>query len=76
MIDTPQSAEPSGNDELTVRERHVLAMISQGCSNKRAARALEVSPETVRSHVKRIFLKLDVSTRAEAVFRAGSLGLL
>jgi len=51
----------------------VLAMISQGCSNKRIARTLEISPETVKSHVKHIFLKLKVCTRTEAVFRALSL---
>jgi len=62
-------------DPLTVRECDVLAMISQGLSNKRIARALEISPETVKSHVKHIFLKLEVGTRAEAVSRAGPLGL-
>jgi len=61
---------------LTARERDVLAMMSLGFSNKSIARALEISPETVKSHVKRIFLKLAVSTRAEAVFRAGSLEVL
>jgi ATP/maltotriose-dependent transcriptional regulator MalT len=65
-----------GNDRLTARERDVLAMISQGCSNKHIARTLEISPETVKSHVKRIFLKLAVSTRTEAVLRAVSLELL
>jgi ATP/maltotriose-dependent transcriptional regulator MalT len=65
-----------GSDRLTARERDVLAMISQGCSNKRIARTLEISPATVKSHVKRIFLKRVVSTRTEAVFRAVSLELL
>jgi DNA-binding CsgD family transcriptional regulator len=60
-------------DPLTARERDVLAMISQGLSNKRVARALEISPETVKSHVKHIFMKLEVCTRTEAVFRALSL---
>jgi DNA-binding CsgD family transcriptional regulator len=64
-----------GGDTLTGREREVLAMISQGFSNKRIARILEISPETVKSHVKRIFLKLAVSTRTEAVVRAALLGL-
>jgi LuxR family maltose regulon positive regulatory protein len=64
------------SDTLTARERDVLAMISQGFANKRIARTLDISPETVKSHVKRIFSKLAVSTRTEAVFRAGSLGLL
>ena len=61
------------SDPLTSRERDVLAKISQGLSNKRIARALEISPETVKSHVKHIFLKLEVSTRTQAVFRALSL---
>jgi ATP/maltotriose-dependent transcriptional regulator MalT len=65
-----------GSDMLTARERDVLAMISQGCSNKHIARTLEISPETVKSHVKHIFLKLAVGTRTEAVFRAVSLELL
>ena len=71
-------AQPTSrvSDPLTARERDVLAMISQGCSNKRVARTLEISPETVKSHVKHIFLKLQVSTRTEAVFRARSLELL
>jgi LuxR family maltose regulon positive regulatory protein len=51
-------------------------MISQGFSNKRIARTLAISPETVKTHVKHIFFKLAVSTRTEAVFRAVSLDLL
>ena len=65
----------SGSRVLTPRERDVLAMISQGLSNKRIARALEISPETVKTHVKHIFSKLEVSTRTEALFRALSLEL-
>jgi ATP/maltotriose-dependent transcriptional regulator MalT len=71
----PQHGSAS-SDGLTAREREVLAIISQGFSNKRTARALEISPETVKSHVKHIFLKLGVSTRTEAVVRAVSLELL
>ncbi len=63
-------------DAITARERDVLSMIGQGHSNKRIARTLEISPETVKSHVKHIFLKLDVATRSAAVSRAASLGLL
>jgi DNA-binding CsgD family transcriptional regulator len=72
------SAQPGSRagDPLTARERDILTVIGNGLSNKRVARALRISPETVKSHVKNIFLKLAVSTRAEAVFRAGSLGLL
>jgi ATP/maltotriose-dependent transcriptional regulator MalT len=71
------SAQPSRmSDTLTAREREVLRMISEGFANKRIARVLAISPETVKSHAKRIFLKLAVGTRAEAVSRAKSLGLL
>ena len=63
-------------EALSKRERDIIAMIGQGFSNKLIARTLQISPETVKSHVKNIFAKLSVSTRSEAVCRAGSLGLL
>jgi len=72
----PAQPDSAAGDTLTIREREVLAMISQGFTNKRVARTLEISPETVKSHVKHIFLKLNVGTRTEAVFRAVSLELL
>jgi DNA-binding CsgD family transcriptional regulator len=76
--DGDRTGQPSsrGGPTLAAREREVLAMIGHGFSNKRIARALQISPETVKSHVKHIFLKLAVSTRTEAVFRAFSLGPL
>jgi LuxR family transcriptional regulator, maltose regulon positive regulatory protein len=76
QLDWPGQPSSDFGDTLTARERDVLAKISRGLSNKHIARALEISPETVKSHVKHIFLKLSVSSRAEAVFRAGLLGLL
>ena len=66
----------SNSRVLTPRERDVLAMISQGFCNKRIARTLEISPETIKTHVKRIFLKLAVNTRTAAVCRAAVLGFL
>jgi DNA-binding NarL/FixJ family response regulator len=66
----------SGSDAITARERDVLSMISLGRSNKHIARTLKISPETVKTHVKRIFSKLSVSTRTEAVSRAVSRGVL
>jgi ATP/maltotriose-dependent transcriptional regulator MalT len=74
--DPPEQPSRRVSDTLTARERAILAMIGQGFTNKRIASTLEISPETVKSHVKRIFSKLGVSTRTEAVSRAGSLGLL
>ena len=60
------------NDTLTARERDVLAMIGQGFANKRIARILEISPETVKSHVRRIFSKLAVSARRGGVWHRRS----
>jgi LuxR family maltose regulon positive regulatory protein len=64
------------SDVLTEREHGILCRISQGMPNKQIARLLQISPETVKSHIKRVFLKLAVGTRAEAVSQAKSLGLL
>jgi DNA-binding CsgD family transcriptional regulator len=61
---------------LSARERAVLALISKGQSNKRAAQTLRVTPETIKSHLKRVFLKLGAKTRAEAVSRAADMGQL
>jgi ATP/maltotriose-dependent transcriptional regulator MalT len=60
---------------LSPRECGILELIGQGYSNKRVARALGITAETVKSHVKHVFIKLDVNTRAHAVARAQSLGL-
>jgi LuxR family transcriptional regulator, maltose regulon positive regulatory protein len=64
------------SESLSPRERSVLHSMSSGLSNKRIAQALQIAPETVKSHVKGIFIKLSVQTRAHAVSTAGALGLL
>lgn len=61
---------------LTAREQSILAFIAEGQSNKEIARELGVAPETVKTHVKRIFQKLSAETRAQAVVRAQYLGIL
>jgi LuxR family maltose regulon positive regulatory protein len=61
-------------ETLSAREAGILALIGQGFSNKSIARMLKISPETVKSHVKHIFFKLGVCTRAAAVSRAVLLG--
>ena len=60
---------------LSPRECGILELIGQGYSNKRVARALGITAETVKSHIKHVFIKLDVNTRAHAVARAQRLGL-
>jgi LuxR family maltose regulon positive regulatory protein len=81
--DDPQSG-PAGSHGgtraqkpvLTERERSIVEFIAEGQSNKQIARTLGVTPETVKTHVKRVFIKLSAETRAQAVVRAQSLGVL
>jgi DNA-binding CsgD family transcriptional regulator len=70
-----QRAIKRDRHQLTDREGIIVAFIGTGRSNKEIARELGVTPETIKSHLKRIFLKLSASTRAEAVFRAQSIDL-
>jgi LuxR family maltose regulon positive regulatory protein len=63
-------------ESLSPREHSILRSMSCGLSNKRIAKELQIAPETVKSHVKGIFIKLAVQTRAHAVSTAGALGLL
>ena len=63
-------------ESLSPREQSVLRSMSYGLSNKRIAQELQIAPETVKSHVKGIFIKLAVQTRAHAVSTANALGLL
>ena len=61
---------------LSTRERAIVLLMGHGLTNKMIARQLSIAPETVKSHAKRIFLKLTVQTRAQAVYRASALGLI
>jgi len=73
---TPARHDPelSGRIEtLTARERDILAHLAQGKTNEAIAAALFISPRTVTTHVTRIYAKLGVSNRAEAVAVAVAL---
>ena len=61
--------------QLTAREEEVLVLIARGMSNDAITAQLVVSPATVRNHVTRIFQKLSVRTRAQAIVRAREAGL-
>ena len=52
--------------ELTDREREVLGLIAEGCSNQAIGRRLFVTPKTVETHIRQIFLKLELSEQPDS----------
>ena len=63
-------------DRLTDREHEVLRLVAQGLSNTEIAETLVVSLTTVKTHVNRIFAKLHLENRVQAVVRAYESGLV
>ena len=63
-------------DLLSEREMEVLKLVEQGYSNKDLAGKLFVSENTVKTHLKNIYVKLDAGRRTEAVSKAKELGIL
>lgn len=71
----PVAAPPPGFEELSEREREVLALIGAGRSNAEIAAELVISMATVKTHVRHIFAKLDLRDRAQAVVAARDAGI-
>ncbi|HEX7907620.1 MAG TPA: LuxR C-terminal-related transcriptional regulator [Paraburkholderia sp.] len=71
-----KSERDAEREALSARERAIVELIAQGLSNKEIARTLGIAPETVKTHVKSVFVKLAVDKRAQAVARAQVLGLV
>jgi two-component system response regulator DevR len=69
-------ASAGSEGSLSEREKEVLLLIAQGCTNKEIAARLFLSPYTARNHVIRILDKLGLSRRSEAAAQAVRLGLL
>ncbi|WP_181796049.1 response regulator transcription factor [Streptomyces sp. WELS2] len=74
--DRTATAVPAGLAALTPREREVLTLMGRGLSNTELATELTLSEATVKSHVARIFAKLGLRDRAQAVVVAYETGLV
>ncbi len=72
----PPTVRPAPLAELTPRELEVLRLVARGLSNAQIARELVVGDATVKTHVARIFSKLDLHDRAQAVVLAYESGLV
>jgi len=74
----PKPAEPSipMKAPLSEREFEVLNLLARGFSNSECAGILNISSNTIGTHVKNIYRKLEVNSRAEALFEASKKGIL
>jgi two-component system, NarL family, response regulator DevR len=63
-------------DPLSARELEIIRLISQGLSNHEISLQLHISENTIKSHIKEVFSKLDVHNRIEAVVMAKKRGIL
>jgi DNA-binding NarL/FixJ family response regulator len=72
----PQREQPAALADLTPRELEVLRLLARGLSNADMARELVLGDATVKTHVARIFAKLDLHDRAQAVVLAYESGLV
>ncbi|WP_233886989.1 helix-turn-helix transcriptional regulator [Paraburkholderia flagellata] len=70
------TASSGPSEALTLREIEVLAMLADGLGNKEIARQLDISDNTVKSHLSSIFGKLGATNRTEAVMLAMRHGLI
>jgi LuxR family maltose regulon positive regulatory protein len=63
-------------EPLSEREQEVLQLIAQGLTNRKISERLYLALDTIKGHNRRIYAKLGVKNRTEAVTRARELGLL
>lgn len=75
ITDPKQAPSPTG-DDLTERERQVLALLADGLTNREIAHRLHVSESTAKQFVRSILVKLNVDSRTEAVALAMQQGIL
>lgn len=70
------AGDPDGRSVLTEREKEILLYVAKGFSGPEIGRLLDRSPNTIKTHVRRIYQKLEVTSRGEAVLEAVHRGLV
>lgn len=71
-----EARQPNTNATLSPREREVLRQLARGISIAAIAQEMGISPHTVGDHVKNIYRKLNIASRAEAALQAKDMGLV
>jgi DNA-binding CsgD family transcriptional regulator len=71
--DQPRDPKPNLAEILTGRELQIATLVAIGCSNKQIANRLKISEWTISTHLRRIFIKLGVNSRAAMIYRCASL---
>ena len=71
----PTAPSPKGLENLTIREREVLALVAEGLTNHEIARQLHIGPGTAKTHVRNLLTKLDARDRVQLVILAYRTGL-
>ena len=76
MNTTPTRQVSPDDNPLSVRETEILQLLAKGMSFNEIGQILGISPHTVTAHIKKIYRKLAVHSRGEAVYEASQMGLL
>lgn len=71
-----RTAAPTEPNPLSARETEILQLLAKGMSFNEIGDILSISPHTVTAHIKKIYRKLQVHSRGEAVYEASQMGLL
>src|SRR6185369_5486166 len=67
LHNSPRSVQSTERDNFTKKEREIVLLIADGCKNREIAAQLNISEQTVKTHLSRIFVKAGVNSRAKLV---------